>query len=183
MKLFYKSSLMFLLAGVAVFGSGCTKRELVVPQSMAIEPDFSLKDNIKVDWFQIEDDCYETLNQEEYPLLNQLDYVVFEDKNIIRLILVLKDEANQLDALTYGTAYIKAFNDAMATQDFSLARSGEGYYGGLWDKYGLELEVYPYSEILNEDTSGYYVNQAMDPASNDPVIPQIISEENNNPQP
>ncbi|MDO4787576.1 MAG: hypothetical protein Q4A19_00245 [Johnsonella sp.] len=179
MKKSYRKAFASLAAAVMILGSGCAKRELVVPQTIAIEPDFSIKENIQIDWFQVEDECYELLNAEEYPLVDQIDYVVFENEKIIRLILVLKNEANQIDALTYGAKYIKAFNDAIATQDFSVARSGEDYYGGLWDEYGLELEVYPLNEILSEDTSGYYVNQKMDPGANDPVVPLIHTQQEN----
>lgn len=173
MRRLYRTAITSLAAAMMILGSGCAERELVVPQSMAVEPDFSIKENIQIDWFQVEDECYEILNAQDYPLVDQIDYVVFEDKKIIRLILVLKNEANQIDALGYGTQYIKAFNDAIATQDFSVARSGEDYYGGLWDEYGLELEVYPLDQILNDDTSGYYVNQEMAPGANDPVVPLL----------
>ena len=66
------------------------------------------------------------------------------------------------------------FNDVVATQDFSIAKSSEHYYGGLWDKYTLQLEIFKEEDLLFPQK--YYVNQEMDPGSNDPVLPQIVSD-------
>ena len=161
MKKFKKAALIFTLAaGVTCFITGCTEKEIVKAQSSALEPDFKIKDN--------------------YP---QGDYIDVdrrraESQKIIRLIWVLSDDANQLEALQYGPAFIKAFNDAVAVQDFSIQSSNENYYGGLWDRYALELEIFRASDIMEPDN--YYVNQAMDAGSNDPVIPIIRGQNSGN---
>lgn len=66
----------------------------------------------------------------------------------------------------------------MAVQDFSIQSSNENYYGGLWDRYALELEIFRASDIMEPDN--YYVNQAMDAGSNDPVIPIIRGQNSGN---
>ena len=71
----------------------------------------------------------------------------------------MTEDANQLESLDYGKAYIRAFNDAVATQDPSYAFSTDSYYGGLWDKYGIDLQLYKESVILYPDK--YFVNQVM----------------------
>lgn len=158
---------MFLLAG-------CAEREIVVSQNIARVPDVAIKENVKIDFDQVRDDLEQIMIGDDYPLVSYIDFAVYEDRNIIRLILPLKEEATQIDSLTYAEEYIKVFNDVVATQDFSIAKSADGYYGGLWDKYNLELEVYKESDILYPEL--YYINQAMDAGSGDPVVPQIIAE-------
>ena len=66
------------------------------------------------------------------------------------------------------------FNDIVATQDFSIAKSSENYYGGLWDRYTLQLEIFKEEDLLFPEK--YYVNQEIDPGANAPVLPQIISD-------
>ena len=111
----------------------------------------------------------------DYPEISSYtDFEVIEDKKTIRLIWPLKNTATQLDAMNNGAGYIKMFNDVVATQDFSIAKSSEHYYGGLWDKYTLQLEIFKEEDLLFPQK--YYVNQEMDPGSNDPVLPQIVSD-------
>jgi len=181
MKKFKKAALIFTLAaGVTCFITGCTEKEIVKAQSSALEPDFKIKDNIVIDWEQAKEECQDALSKENYPQGDYIDVDIrrAESQKIIRLIWVLSDDANQLEALQYGPAFIKAFNDAVAVQDFSIQSSNENYYGGLWDRYALELEIFRASDIMEPDN--YYVNQAMDAGSNDPVIPIIRGQNSGN---
>lgn len=169
---------MFKKSVIAVCGilllAGCAQREIVVSQNIAQVPDVAIKENIQLDFDQVRSDLEEIMISDDYPLVSYIDFAVYEDRNIIRLILPLKEEATQLDSLSYAQSYIKIFNDVAATQDFSIAKSADGYYGGLWDRYNMELEVYKESDIMYPEL--YYVNQAMDAGANDSVVPQIIEE-------
>ena len=117
--------------------------------------------------------CAEKSIMANKPIMSTMKNVSI-DWDQVRLIWPLDDKITQVEALEYGKAFIKTFNDVVATQDFSLAKSSENSYGGLWDKYKLELEVYNEADIMQPDL--YYVNQYMEPGSNDPVIPQIRSD-------
>ena len=160
------------IAGAAFVAAGCTEPEIVTPQSVGAEPDFQTKENIEIDWEQVQEDCQAALSKEDYPKGDYIDIDVERlDQNVIRLIWVLSNDATQVEALNYGPDYIKAFNDAAAVQDFSIKKSADGYYGGLWDKYTLELEIFTEGDIMKPEN--YYVNQIIDPGKNDPVIPVI----------
>lgn len=132
-------------------------------------------DNISIDWEQVREDLESNLNEnEEYPKSYYTDFSVNEETKTIRLIWVLKDEATQVDALIYAPILIKNFNDYVATQDFSIDRSEDDFYGGLWNRYNMELELFRNSDILEE--SKYLVNQIIDKGAYDAIIPQIIGE-------
>jgi|GEM_PF-502441 len=148
--------------------TGCAKRTIVVSQHDN-NPQGAIPKNIKIDWDQVKTDCESVLDKETYPHGSYLDFAVHDEQKVIELIWPMTEDANQLESLDYGKAYIRAFNDAVATQDPSYAFSTDSYYGGLWDKYGIDLQLYKESVILYPDK--YFVNQVMDPGSNDPVLP------------
>lgn len=159
-----------LSAGMALSLTGCSwQRKIVVPKT-ANEPDFSQKTDVTIDWDQVRDECEEILNDKDaYPHSSYIDFAVHDDQKVIELIWVMTNDANQLESLDYGKTLIKTFNDVVANQDFSIRKSSENDYGGLWDKYGIDLQLYREKSIMTPDN--YFVNQIMDPGSNDPVLP------------
>ncbi len=165
--------IMALAFACSISMVACTEKEIAAPEKVE-EPDLSHKENVIIDWEQVRYDLDEIMVSEDYPLVSYIDFAVYEEKQTIRLILPLKNEATHLESLDYGEKYIKMFNDVVATQDFSIEQSSEDYYGGLWDEYILELEVYAEKDIMNPEL--YFVNQVMDAGANDPVIPQVIEE-------
>lgn len=132
-----------------------------------VNPDFSKQTNVSIDWDQVKSDTEDTLNKDDYPLGYYLDYAVHEDTKTIELIWPLLKEATVKDAVQYGRAYIKAFNDAARVQDFSIAPSSDTSYGGLWDKYTIKLQVYKNQDIMNPEN--YYVDQTIPAGSNQKV--------------
>ena len=161
-----------LILGLSILLNACGKSNIVA--SEVAEPYTGVTDNIQIDWDQVNYD-FTFATDDAYPEISSyIDFEIIEDKKTIRLIWPLKNTATQLDAINNGAGFIKLFNDTVATQDFSIARSSENYYGGLWDKYTLQLEIFKEEDILFPEL--YYVNQEMDPGSNDPVLPQIIDE-------
>jgi len=152
--------------------SGCAKRTIVVPVT---GPDLSIKDNIKIDWQQVRDDCENNLNDKSaYPHGSYIDCAVDETNKKITLIWVMTNDANQLESLDYAKTYIKTFNDVAKDQDFSITASTDDSYGGLWDRYSMDLELYREKDILT--WQNYFVYQTMDAGSNDPVLPLTKSD-------
>ena len=161
-----------LIIGISTLLNACGEKKIVTTDS--VQPYTEITEGLEIDWEQVREN-FDEIVADTYPdISSYTDFEVMEDQKIIRLIWPLKNTATQLDAIYAGPGYIKLFNDVVATQDFSIAKSSENYYGGLWDKYTLQLEIFREKDIrFNSDQ--YYVNQEMDPGSNDPVIPQIIS--------
>ena len=86
------------------------------------------------------------------------------DENRVLLIWSLSNEISDDEALAYGTEYIKAVNDYAATQDFSIEKSSENSYGGLFDKYDLEVQLFREDDIM--ENSRYIVNQVFEAGTN-----------------
>ena len=60
--------------------------------------------------------------------------------------------------------YIKGVNDIAADQDFSIDKSSEDSYGGLFDRYDLEVQLFREGDIM--ESSRYIVNQVIKAGTN-----------------
>ena len=161
-----------LVMGMSVLLTACGERKIVAPENE--QPYTEITEGIQIDWDQVNYDFTYAIDEAYPEISSYIDFEVIEDKKTIRLIWPLQNTATQLDAINNGAGYIKMFNDIVATQDFSIAKSSENYYGGLWDRYTLQLEIFKEGDLLFPEK--YYVNQEIDPGSNAPVLPQIISD-------
>lgn len=161
-----------LVMGMSALLAACGERKIVSPENE--QPYTEITEGIQIDWDQVNYDFTYAIDEAYPEISSYIDFEVIEDKKTIRLIWPLQNTATQLDAINNGAGYIKMFNDIVATQDFSIAKSSENYYGGLWDRYTLQLEIFKEGDLLFPEK--YYVNQEIDPGSNAPVLPQIISD-------
>jgi len=161
-----------LVMGMSALLDACGERKIVAPENE--QPYTEITEGIQIDWDQVNYDFTYAIDEAYPEISSYIDFEVIEDKKTIRLIWPLQNTATQLDAINNGAGYIKMFNDIVATQDFSIAKSSENYYGGLWDRYTLQLEIFKEEDLLFPEK--YYVNQEIDPGSNAPVLPQIISD-------
>ena len=161
-----------LVMGMSALLDACCERKIVAPENE--QPYTEITEGIQIDWDQVNYDFTYAIDEAYPEISSYIDFEVIEDKKTIRLIWPLQNTATQLDAINNGAGYIKMFNDIVATQDFSIAKSSENYYGGLWDRYTLQLEIFKEEDLLFPEK--YYVNQEIDPGSNAPVLPQIISD-------
>ena len=161
-----------LVMGMSALLVACGERKIVAPENE--QPYTEITEGIQIDWDQVNYDFTYAIDEAYPEISSYIDFEVIEDKKTIRLIWPLQNTATQLDAINNGAGYIKMFNDIVATQDFSIAKSSENYYGGLWDRYTLQLEIFKEEDLLFPEK--YYVNQEIDPGSNAPVLPQIISD-------
>ena len=94
-----------------------------------------------------------------YPMSDYIDMAFKENENKVLLIWSLSDDISDDEALAYGNEYIRAINDYAATQDFSIKKSSETSYGGLFDKYDLEIQLFRADDIMED--SKYIVNQVI----------------------
>lgn len=156
--------ILVLLACAAVLG-GCTpKSNIVQPDStegtIAGEPDFDVKDDVEIDWEQASVDAEDMFGDtDEYPYSVDFHFYLQPTQKEIMLVWVVKDDLPTDEIAEYSEALVKGFNDMVAMQDFSIARSSEDSYGGLWKTYGLSYGLAPESTQDDEDTwfiSGTY---------------------------
>ena len=80
------------------------------------------------------------------------------------LIWSLSNDISDDEALAYGNEYIRGINDYAATQDFSIKKSSEDSYGGFFDKYDLEIQLFRADDIM--EPSKYIVNQIIKAGTN-----------------
>ena len=172
-----RTALIALCAAMALSVTGCKEKEIVVsgggeefiPDVRGIPVDIN-----DIDWDQIHEDMDAMLTKADYPQGYYTDFAVYPDASQINLIWVLKDDASAEDAVAYGAAILKAFNDAYVNQDNTVAASTDKYYGGLWDKWEAVLQLYRNSDIMTEGS--YYVNQVIAAGSGDAVVRYVPTE-------
>ena len=172
-----RTALIALCAAMALSVTGCKEKEIVVsgggeefiPDVRGIPVDIN-----DIDWDQIHEDMDAMLTKADYPQGYYTDFAVYPDASQINLIWVLNDDASAEDAVAYGAAILKAFNDAYVNQDNTVAASTDKCYGGLWDKWEAVLQLYRNSDIMTEGS--YYVNQVIPAGSGDAVVRYVPTE-------
>ncbi len=143
-----------LAALLAVGMAGCVpKRGTLAEQAAASAaaekgPNMAIHGGITLDFDEAQDSCEEILADEEYTLSSYIDSFVDEDTKTVNLIWPLRAEATEEDGVRYANAIIRAFNDACAEQDFSIAASTEDSWGGLYEKYAVNVQVFREGDIL-----------------------------------
>ena len=145
----------------ALSAGACANSDIVVNKSPdSDKPVFETQKNIVLDWSQIRSDAEEQFNDKTlYPMSDYIDMAFKENENKVLLIWSLSDDISDDEALAYGNEYIRAINDYAATQDFSIKKSSETSYGGLFDKYDLEIQLFRADDIMED--SKYIVNQVI----------------------
>ena len=166
------------LLGTAALLSACGQKRGTLTESAQASaaaeresaPDAVIHDDIKLDFDEAQSSCEELIQDaDEYPLSSYIDTVVDEDSKTITLIWPLKNEATEEDGVRYATELIRAFNDACADQDFSIARSTEESYGGLYQKYAVNIQVFREKDILAPEL--YLVSMTIPAGTNEAVVP------------
>ena len=130
-----------------------------------------MHDDIKLDFDEAQSSCEDLLkdNASDYPLSKYIDTVVDENTKTVMLIWPLDNAATEEDGVRYANELIRAFNDACAEQDFSIAASSEESYGGLYQKYAVNIQVFRETDILKPDK--YLVSMTIPAGSNQAVVP------------
>lgn len=135
---------LLLLLACATLLSGCTKSNIVQPDSetKVANPDFSIQDNIEIDWEQVSTDAEETFkNKNDYPYSEDFHFMLQPNTKEIMLVWVVSDDlpANELNH--YSEALVKGFNDVVATQDFSIAQSGKDFMADFGKTMAYLMEL------------------------------------------
>lgn len=167
------------LLGATVFLGGCGPKRGQLAASAAASAaaeqgkgqDAVMHDDIKLNFDEAQSSCEDLLkdNVSDYPLSKYIDTVVDENNKTVMLIWPLDNAATEEDGVRYANELIRAFNDACAEQDFSIAVSSEESYGGLYQKYAVNIQVFRETDILKPDK--YLVSMTIPAGSNQAVVP------------
>lgn len=97
------------------------------------------------------DDVYEmSLDKDVYPYSDQI-YITVDDTNkLVDYTIIVADETTPEQAVQYATDLIKALNDSASGRDSSIAKSSDGYYGGMFDTYDVCMTIATEESVLNE---------------------------------
>jgi hypothetical protein len=147
--------------GIAICMTGCTKSNIVnketVEESMN-QPDFQIYFNVDIDPDQLyEDVCDIMLDEDDYPMAEDLDVEINLDEEYVNVVLVVKDGTSGEDASEFAMAALKTINDEVAGQDFSYGESDEYSFGGLYQDNVINLKLYNASEYENGGACRYEI--------------------------
>lgn len=163
----------FILIACMVLLSGCTQSNIVSPDSetKVADPEFGIQDNIEIEWPQVSTEADGLFEDESvYPYSKDFHFYLEPNKKEIMLMWVVADDFPDGEIDRYADELIKGFNDVVAGQDFSIERSGEDSFGGLWKRYGLSFSIVPESTQDDEDT--WFISGSF-PAGTDFVLPDV----------
>ncbi len=130
-----------------------------------------LRNDIQLNFDEAQSSCEDLIkdNAGDYPLSKYIDTAVDENTKTIQLLWPLDNAATEEDGVRYANALLRAFNDACAEQDFSIAASTEDNYGGLYQKYAVNIQVFHEADILKPEK--YLVSMTIPAGSNQAVVP------------
>ena len=169
------TAVLICIAAAAGLGACGKKGDLKesVRASLAVQetPDMEIHEGVKLDFDEAQAVTEELAEDfaEEYPLNDYMDTYVDEERKIVNLIWPLKDEATEKDGVRYAIQLIKMFNDACAQQDFSIRMSEENYYGGLYEDYSINIQVFRGNDILKPEN--YLVSMIIPAGAREKVVP------------
>lgn len=154
-----------------VTGCGMTRGTMASSVAESVEneegPDQKTQKNITLDFDEAQASCEEAL--EDYELGSYIDTYVDEEKKVVNLIWPLHKEATEADGVEYADAFVRAFNDACYEQDFSIALSGKDSYGGLYQTYAVNVQVFREEDILKPEN--YLVSMTIPAGSHEKIVP------------
>lgn len=130
-----------LLLGAAVLGTGC-----VPTQQTSIErgPDFTVKENIKLDETQLYNDVLEAFgdaDENPYVYVSAFDIACDNDKKLITVTATCINDTTEDEAKQFAAAAVRRIDDAAAIQSAAYEVSSQESFGNLWDTYALKLTV------------------------------------------
>lgn len=137
---------LLLALGCAVLLCGCTKSNIVQPETEpgeTVGPDFNLYMDLEIDEEQLHDDVEDIyLDESDYPVGAAIDFELHLDEEYVDVTVVVKDGTSPEDTAEFADAAIKGINDQVAVQDFSYGESDDDTFGGLYQDNEIRLKIY-----------------------------------------
>lgn len=166
--------LAFILICSTLLLSGCM-RSTVTNQTTADEtqleetmvmgvptPDMEIHDDIVLDWEQGVSDIDRVLrNTNYYPKMTDVSVFINDENAEITLVMSVQDDTTKEEALDYAQRALEDANNAVADQDFSIAKAEENVtYGGLYERYGVYIGIAP--DSTKEDDMTWLVDEHLE---------------------
>ena len=158
------------LSCVMILSTGCTKSNILHPEETGRpQPDFTIVEDVILDWDQISDDVGSFYEDLDHPGLLYFNYAHKDEEMMIEAKLFVDDTVKKEKAVEYAAELIRYINDAARTQDSTLALSTEDSYGGLFADYGFRVSVVP--EETEDDESTWLVDTTVAAGEDTPIVP------------
>jgi len=137
-----------LMASVCLLLCGCTKSNIVYGNKEDLPQPVD-----GIVWEQLWEDFSSIYgDQSLYPFVESVNGGVYPEENMVKFYLLVNTDISEKEAGEYATKVVKGFNDLIAEQNSSYARSGEESYGGYLSQYGIYVMLGPDSTKDDPDT-------------------------------
>ena len=167
----WKKVSLILLASAALL-SGCTKSNIVSPDSGKIEgdgqPDTEVNKDISIDWEEVRSDLEEQYLEPYGPFA---DYVMdlnvaYDDASgVLTVLLPVTRKTTSDVAVVYAQDVLGTIGESVSPQNFYYTAPEEnedGYttnYGSFFNEHDVKVQVFPYDK--EGDESAYLVNDTI----------------------
>jgi hypothetical protein len=139
---------------------GCTESKIVNPDAENYKGEY--------DWDKAGDELNKAYKEDENSQITGLGFAAEEGNALIIFGITVKDGTSSDEAAQLATEVVKAFNDEIVKQDSKITKSSEGFYGGLFEEYSIDIKVSPESE--KGDETKWLVNTMIPGGTNDPIM-------------
>lgn len=157
-----------LLAACVFLLAGCTKSNILTPSNIG-EPNFDIVEGIELDQDQIKEDVADYFeNHEQYDFAQEFELNLDESSKTLTILITVEDETDPMEAADLAAGMIRAYADAVSTQDFSYKASTPDTYGDYFMDYSVRVQVVL---VSSADESGRIVDQLIKAGENTPVAP------------
>lgn len=99
---------------------------------------------------------------------DEIYVVVKESTKLVDMTIVIPDGTSDEDGLERSTNLVKLFNDTAIELDDTFSESSEGYYGGMFDEYDLNITVATPDTAMYE--SQWLVFQTIQAGTHDAIV-------------
>ena len=167
----WKKVSLILLASAALL-SGCTKSNIVSPDSGKIEgdgkPDTEINKDIAINWEEVRSDLEEQYLEPYGPFADyvmDLNVVYDDASGMLTVLLPVTKKTTSDVAVVYAQDVLGTIGEAVSTQNFYFTAPEEnedGYttdYGSFFDEHDVKVQVFPYDR--EGDESAYLVNDTI----------------------
>lgn len=116
-------------------------------------------DITSLEWNKISEKVDERYVNDTYPMNISVNYNLDTKNSIFNLLLIVKSEITNEDAVKYLTTIAKGINDLVTEQDASYEKSSEKSYGGMYKDLALHVQMIP--ETPYESKDNYIVDMTI----------------------
>lgn len=136
-----KKQIMAIMLACMCLLCGCTE-STIIHTNRGGDSEVPLLSEDGLAWAQIWEDLSDIyVDEDEYPFAESINGGLFDEENMFKFFLLLKEPISREEAGKYATAVMKGLGELMAEQNPQYTPPSETSYGSYLDAYDIYVMV------------------------------------------